>query len=65
MMIAEDAPARAAQAAAIGWKRIRYASGARGSGGLQRIKCEGCSKNYIEAKGDLCPGCDAYREHQR
>lgn len=31
----------------------------------RRVVCEGCGQNAVEEKGDLCPGCDAYREHQR
>lgn len=27
--------------------------------------CSGCGVNYADAPGDLCPGCDAYREHQQ
>jgi hypothetical protein len=29
----------------------------------RRIKCDDCGQNYVEKKGDICPGCDAYREH--
>lgn len=29
-----------------------------------RIVCEGCGQNIVEKKGNLCPGCDAYRDHQ-
>lgn len=25
--------------------------------------CDGCGQNQVEEAGDLCPGCDAYREH--
>jgi hypothetical protein len=30
---------------------------------VRRIKCEECGQNYVEEKGDICEGCDAYREH--
>ena len=30
---------------------------------FRRIKCEDCGQNYVEEKGEICPGCDAYREH--
>jgi hypothetical protein len=27
-------------------------------------KCEGCGQNYADPPSKLCPGCQAYREHQ-
>jgi len=27
-------------------------------------KCEGCGKNYADPPSKLCPGCQAYKEHQ-
>jgi ribosomal protein L32 len=29
-----------------------------------RMKCEECGKNYADPPSRLCPGCEAYREHQ-
>lgn len=29
----------------------------------RRIMCRECNQEEVEEKGDLCPGCDAYREH--
>ena len=30
---------------------------------FRRIKCDECNQNYVDAKGEICPGCEAYREH--
>ena len=30
----------------------------------QPMKCEGCDVNYADPPSKLCPGCQAYREHQ-
>jgi hypothetical protein len=30
----------------------------------QRRKCEECGKNYADHPSRLCPGCEAYQEHQ-
>jgi hypothetical protein len=30
---------------------------------IRRIKCEECGQNWVEKKGEICPGCEAYREH--
>lgn len=27
--------------------------------------CDGCLDNYADPPSDLCPGCQAYREHQQ
>jgi len=27
--------------------------------------CEGCGKNRSDPPSKLCPGCQAYRDHQR
>ena len=29
------------------------------------IKCEECGINYADPPSKLCPGCEAYRGHQR
>lgn len=29
------------------------------------VKCVDCQTNYADPPGWLCPGCEAYREHQR
>lgn len=28
-----------------------------------RYHCVGCLTNYADPPSDLCPGCEAYREH--
>lgn len=28
------------------------------------VKCEGCETNYADFPSKLCPGCQAYKEHQ-
>lgn len=30
---------------------------------IRRIKCDECGQNWVEEKGEICPGCEAYREH--
>lgn len=30
---------------------------------IRRIRCDECRQNYVEKRGDICEGCDAYREH--
>ncbi len=30
---------------------------------FRRYYCRECLDEIVECKGDLCPGCDAYREH--
>lgn len=32
-------------------------------GRIRRIKCEECGQNYVDKRGEICEGCDAYREH--
>lgn len=27
------------------------------------IKCDDCGQNYVSKRGEICEGCDAYREH--
>ena len=29
------------------------------------LRCEGCNTNYADSPSTLCPGCQAYREHQQ
>lgn len=28
-------------------------------------RCEGCDQNFADPPSKLCPGCQAYRDHQR
>ena len=30
----------------------------------RRRRCSGCGKHWADPPSDLCPGCEAYREHQ-
>ncbi len=30
---------------------------------VRRIWCDECGQNCVEKRGDICEGCDAYREH--
>jgi hypothetical protein len=29
------------------------------------VRCEGCDQNYADPPSKMCPGCQAYRDHQR
>ena len=29
-----------------------------------KIMCDSCGQNYADYSSRLCPGCQAYREHQ-
>lgn len=29
------------------------------------IICEGCGQDYADPPGVLCPGCEAYKDHQQ
>jgi len=31
----------------------------------QRKKCDGCGVHWADPPSSLCPGCEAYREHQQ
>lgn len=31
----------------------------------QRVRCEGCGKDWADLPSKLCPGCQAYKEHQK
>lgn len=33
-------------------------------GRLKPLKCIECGNNYADFPSKLCPGCEAYREHQ-
>ena len=32
---------------------------------VRRIKCSGCDSNYADYPSKLCPGCQAYKDHQQ
>lgn len=44
-----------------------YASTKDGAALAQTLprECEGCGQNTADPPGRLCPGCEAYQEHQR
>ena len=31
---------------------------------IKRVRCEGCDINFADPPSKLCPGCQAYRDHQ-
>ena len=53
-------------------ERDSYIAGYRGakrrvrvSGWIRSIMCEECGKNPADLPSRICPGCQAYREHQQ
>lgn len=47
-----------------GWKRD-IILGRTHEQSTQPKKCEECDVNYADPPSKLCPGCQAYRDHQR
>lgn len=50
----------------LAWVLMGIAPGdrAKALAGKLPPRCEGCDKDYADPPSRLCPGCQAYRDHQ-
>lgn len=46
-------------------KRFGYLAASKGWKRKLRVMCEECGKNPADLPSRICPGCEAYREHQQ
>lgn len=46
-------------------ERLRPKKRGRKKGYRKPIVCADCNEYFVEKLGDSCPGCEAYKDHQR